>query len=92
MIFQIKNEDLIQTKQNKKRNADISQFFCKNNHSGESFIIEFSNIPGQAVAFIILSLYTIFSLLIPSNLYVKIIIPSSSFIIMLIILFSIVHK
>ena len=88
-----KNEDLIQTNQKSKKSIDISQFFvAKNNHSGEAFIIKFSNYPAPILAFMILSLCIIISSLSIANLYIKIIISSVAVLIMLIVLFSFIYK
>ena len=88
-----KNEDLIQTNQKSKKSIDISQFFvAKNNHSGEAFIIKFSNFGVPIIAFMILSLSIIISSLSTANLYIKIIISSVAVLIMLIVLFSFIYK
>ena len=88
-----KNEDLIQTKSNKQTNVDISQFFVpKNNHSGESFIIFFSNYGLIIPAVLFLIVCAIFGIFTPINIYPRIIAPSIAFIILFILLFLLIHK
>ena len=83
-----KNENLIQTEQKKQQNVNITPFPKEKNgsFSGETFIIEFIYKPIIIIGFIILIIFIILAILIELDIYGKILMPLSGFILLLIIM------
>lgn len=83
-----KNENLIQTEQKKQQNVNITPFPKEKNgsFSGETFIIEFIYKPIIIIGFIILIIFIILAILIELDIYGKILMPLSGFILLLILI------
>ena len=93
-MHSIESENLIETEQNKQQEVNINQNFTDKNGqlSGETFVINFGNLPTILYLFLILLVFILLAIFGFNDLYSKLLSPLYGVIISLILMYKSVKK